>query len=132
MSNVSARRLLEQLRATHAWQAVQAVSEANGKEFKSVAGSLPADIQANGLGQTMAFLQAKGKEEHKAAFNAVANWVKQRLHIAEQDFMKWLMTQATTDQYRQATAEAIMLAIWIKRFAESRFGDRQGANDGTQ
>jgi CRISPR/Cas system CMR-associated protein Cmr5 small subunit len=35
--------------------------------------------------------------------------------------MSWLMTKATTEQYRQATAEAIAFAIWMKRFAEARF-----------
>jgi CRISPR-associated protein Cmr5 len=121
MSDASARRSLEQLRAQAAWDAVQGVDPSKGKEFKSVATSLPADIQANGLGQTMAFLRAKGKEEHDITFNAVAGWVKQRLKIANKDFMTWLMTEATTDQYRRATAEAIAFAIWMKRFAEARF-----------
>jgi len=121
MSDVSARRSLEQRRAAAAWHAVQKVDQGKGKDFKSVATSLPADIQANGLGQTMAFLRAKGKEEHNVTFDAVAGWVQQRLNIANKDFMTWLMTEATTEQYRQATAEAIAFAIWMKRFAEARF-----------
>ncbi len=121
MSDVSARRSLEQQRARAAWQVVEEVDQSKGKEFKSVATSLPADIQANGLGQTMAFLRAKGKKEHNITFNAVAGWVQQRLNIANEDFMTWLMTKATTEQYRQATAEAIAFAIWMKRFAEARF-----------
>lgn len=123
MSNTSTRRSLEQQRAGEAWKAVHSVQDNNGKEFKSVVTSLPADIQANGFGQTMAFLQAKGKGEHKAAFDAVTRWVQQRLNIPDKDFMSWLMTKATTDQYRQATAEAIAFAIWMKRFAEARFKD---------
>ncbi len=121
MSDVSARRSLEQQRARAAWQVVEKVDQGKGKEFKSVATSLPADIQANGLGQTMAFLRAKGKDEHNITFDAVAGWVRQRLNIANEDFMTWLMTKATTEQYRQATAEAIAFAIWMKRFAEARF-----------
>ncbi len=121
MSDASARRSLEQQRAQAAWRAVQNVDQSNGKEFKSVATSLPADIQANGLGQTMAFLRAKGKDEHNITFKAVSDWVQQRLNIANEDFMTWLMTKATTEQYRQATAEAIAFAIWMKRFAEARF-----------
>jgi CRISPR-associated protein Cmr5 len=121
MSDASARRSLEQQRAQAAWHAVQGVDQDKSKEFKSVATSLPADIQANGFGQTMAFLRAKGKGEHEIAFNAVASWVKQRLDIKDKDFMNWLMTRATTEQYRQATAEAIAFAIWMKRFAEARF-----------
>ena len=121
MSDAPARRSLEQRRAQAAWHAVQGVDQDKSKEFKSVATSLPADIQANGFGQTMAFLRAKGKGEHEIAFNAVAEWVKQRLNIPDKDFMTWLMTRATTEQYRQATAEAIAFAIWMKRFAEARF-----------
>jgi CRISPR-associated protein Cmr5 len=121
MSDASARRSLEQQRAQAAWDAVQRVDQDKGKEFKSVATSLPADIQANGLGQTMAFLRAKGKGEHEIAFDAVAKWVKQRLNIQNEDFMTWLVERATTEQYRRATAEAIAFAIWMKRFAEARF-----------
>jgi len=121
MSDAPARRSLEQRRAQAAWETVQKVDQNEGKEFKSVATSLPADIQANGFGQTMAFLRAKGKGEHEIAFNAVASWVKQRLDIKDKDFMNWLMTRATTEEYRQATAEAIAFAIWMKRFAEARF-----------
>ncbi|BCX02771.1 MAG: hypothetical protein KatS3mg053_0709 [Candidatus Roseilinea sp.] len=121
MSNVGQRQSLEQQRAAAAWRAVQDVPVSNGKEFKSVATGLPADIQSSGLGQTMAFLRAKGKEEHKAVFNAVTGWIKQRLNITDGDFMEWLMTKASTEQYRYATSEAIALAIWIKRFAEARF-----------
>jgi CRISPR-associated protein Cmr5 len=121
MSDAPARRSLEQRRAQAAWETVQKVDQNKGKEFKSVATSLPADIQANGFGQTMAFLRAKGKDEHNITFDAVADWVRQRLNIANEDFMSWLMTKATTEQYRQATAEAIAFAIWMKRFAEARF-----------
>lgn len=121
MSNQGQRQTLEQQRAAAAWRAVQNVSANNGKEFRSVAASLPADIQANGLGQTMAFLAAKGEEEHKAVLNAVTGWVTQRLNIGNVKFMEWLMTKATTEQYRHATSEAVAFAIWLKRFAEARF-----------
>lgn len=121
MSNLGQQQTLEQQRAAAAWRAVQSVPDSNGKEFKSVATSLPADIQANGLGQTMAFLEAKGKDEHKALFKAVTGWVRHRLSIADSNFMEWLMTKASTEQYRHATSEAIALAIWIKRFTEARF-----------
>lgn len=121
MSNQSQRQTLEQERAAAAWRAVQEVEHSKGKEFRSVASSLPADIQSNGLGQTVAFLEAKGKEEHKAVFNAVTGWIKTWLKINDKDFIEWLMLKATTEQYRHATSEAIAFAIWMKRFAEARF-----------
>jgi CRISPR-associated protein Cmr5 len=104
MSDAPARRSLEQRRAQAAWETVQKVDQNKGKEFKSVATSLPADIQANGFGQTMAFLRAKGKDEHNITFDAVADWVRQRLNIANEDFMSWLMTKATTEQYRRGVS----------------------------
>lgn len=121
MNNTSQRQSLEQQRAAAAWSAVQGVDGGKGKEFKSVASNLPADIQSNGLGQVMAFLRAKGGVEHVAAFNAVAGWIKRRLHIANTDFIEWLMKESTTDQYRHATSEAIAFATWMKRFTEARF-----------
>lgn len=116
----SPQQTLEQQRAAHAWKKVQAVSQRQ-KEFRSLAMSLPADIQANGLGQTLAFLAAKKEEEHKQALAAITEWVKHRLNITESDFIQWLMTEATSEEYRRATAEAIAYAIWLKRFAEARF-----------
>lgn len=116
----SPQQTLEQQRAAHAWQRVQAVSQKQ-KEFKSLAMSLPADIQANGLGQTLAFLAAKNEAEHQQALKAVTDWVKHRLNIPDNDFLQWLMTKASSDEYRRATTEAIAYAIWLKRFAEAHF-----------
>ncbi|MCS6774899.1 MAG: type III-B CRISPR module-associated protein Cmr5 [Thermoflexales bacterium] len=110
-------RTLEQERAKHAWQAVQKAKQDNvGKEFGRVARSLPADIQANGLGQTLAFLRAKG---HNHVFDAVSDWAKQRLNHGSDNLLEWITQQATSEDYRRATAEVIAYAIWLKRFAEA-------------
>jgi CRISPR-associated protein Cmr5 len=84
-----------------------------------LARSAPADIQANGLGQTLAFWKAKGEEHHRCLFDHVSQWVKGQIGFSDDDLLQWVVTAADTDGYRRATAEAIAFLIWLKRFAEA-------------
>lgn len=123
---MSRSRTLEQERAKHAWQIIKEVKQAAiGKEFGRIARSLPADIQANGLGQTLAFLRAKAKDEresaHQKIFKALSSWAQQRLGFNSSDLLTWITTTASSEDYRRATAEVIAYAIWLKRFAEAEF-----------
>ena len=67
---MSNQRNLEQERASAAWEyitkEVKGLPEKVQKEYASLAKKAPADIQANGLGQTLAFWRAKGYEKDKA------------------------------------------------------------------
>ncbi|MBN2007621.1 MAG: type III-B CRISPR module-associated protein Cmr5 [Anaerolineae bacterium] len=121
---MSQQRSLEQKRATIAWEAVtQVKGQSFQDKYKSLAANAPADIQTNGLGQTLAFWKAKGGEEHRMLYQAVSVWVKGQLNMpATSDFLVWVMQTATTDQYRRATAEAIAFLSWLKRFAEAELG----------
>lgn len=132
---MSQQRSLEQQRAAAAWRCVEQVkSDKNryAKEYGSLARSAPADIQANGLGQTLAFWRAKGYEkgqpknkganEHYQLLEHVSNWVGQRLGLQERNMVKWVAEHSTTDEYRRATLEAIAFLIWVKRFAEAELG----------
>jgi CRISPR-associated protein Cmr5 len=128
---------LEQKRAEAAWDAIEQVKQRNdrldekkkyAKEYSSLARSAPADIQANGLGQTLAFWRAKGYERGQPKpdnaqaelFGHVANWLrKQKILPDGNDPVQWICKDATTDQYRRASAEAIAFLIWLKRFAEA-------------
>jgi CRISPR-associated protein Cmr5 len=133
----SRRRTLEQERAAAAWRAVMEVKDTGfAKEYRSLALSGPADIQANGLGQALAFWRAKGYEqgkaktgsEHAELYRHVTGWVCRQLRIPEaEDLLTWVMGTAGTDAYRRATAEAIAFLGWVKRFAEAELpsgGDR--------
>ena len=101
-------------------------TEEGGKEWKgrygSVVRKLPSYILTNGLGQTLAFLKAKGKgepgNEHEVLYRHLADWVGRKVN-ADGDLLSWLVNTATSQQYRLATMEALALLQWLKRFAEA-------------
>ncbi|MCC7354485.1 MAG: type III-B CRISPR module-associated protein Cmr5 [Anaerolineae bacterium] len=123
---MSRQRSLEQKRAAEAWSRVRQIQEHGkkyAKEYAQLAKSAPADIQTNGLGQTLAFWRAKGKDEHKALFHDVSGWVGNQVsHGQKSDLLEWIVNEASTDDYRRATAEAIAFLAWLKRFAEAELG----------
>lgn len=128
-TRTSRRRSLEQERAKAAWEAVNRVrNQTFAREYRSLAQSAPADIQANGLGQTLAFWKAKGNDkgqakqgsEHARLFEDVSAWVCRQLRITDgRDLLTWVVETATTNDYRRATAEALAFLTWLKRFAEA-------------
>lgn len=123
----SALRTLEQERAKRAWECVQEVkSQSFASDYQTIAVKAPSLIITNGLGQTLAFLKAKGKNEHKALYRHLSEWLKKQLSIecdlvAHEDrcVMEWLVNTATSQQYRLATMEALAFLQWLKRFAEA-------------
>ncbi len=132
---MSQQRSLEQERATAAWDKVKLI---RGKEYAKgygqLAKSAPADIQASGLGQMVAFWRAKGskdgrpkndgEEEHWKLYEHVSEWVMKHMNRTHSDgLMGWIMAAGTsTDEYRRATAEALAFLSWLKRFAEAELG----------
>lgn len=121
---MSGQQTLEQKRAKAAWDAVSDVKGKGLKDYGPLARSAPADIQVNGLGQTLSFWRAKGKPEHLALYQHVSTWVMGQLKATHPNgLMGWIMAETTTsDQYRQATAEAMAFLMWLKRFAEAELG----------
>jgi len=125
---VSRLELLEQQRAAAAWQDIDDLIKTEAKfrgKYGKLARSAGADIQMNGLGQTLAFWRAKGEEHHLALLKDVSDWVIHALALQTGNLIDWVIHTATTDQYRRATAEAIAYLIWVKRFAEAEFGDSE-------
>lgn len=120
---MSRQRSLEQERARAAWECVTAVKgQGYAGKYGQLARSAPADIQANGLGQTLAFWNAKGEDQHRKLLNDVSTWVKGQIKFSETSLLEWVIKTADTDGYRRATAEAIAFLIWLKRFAEAELG----------
>jgi CRISPR-associated protein Cmr5 len=116
---MSVRRTIEQQRAERAWQEIRSLQEKK-KEYRALAQSAPADIKVNGLAQTLAFWRAKGEPHHRALYSHVSRWVMEQLGRSGQDLLAWITDGNTSsDQYRQATVEAIAFLVWIKRFAEA-------------
>jgi len=119
----SALRTLEQERAKHAWECVQGTKEKPfASDYRSIALKAPSLILTNGLGQTLAFLKAKGKgepeNEHEVLYQHLEGWLQKQLGI-NSNFLSWLVNTATSQQYRLATMEALALLQWLKRFAEA-------------
>ena len=133
----SPQQSLEQERAKFAWDCIKNVSEGSKKEYGSLAKRAPADIQLNGLGQTLAFWRAKGFKngvpQDKAdakLLQHVSDWLvkpERSLNIANAErnsgnqVLYWVAHNANSDQYRRATSEAIAFLLWLKRFAEAEF-----------
>jgi len=117
---MSRQRSLEQERAKAGWEKVAAVKgQSYAGKYGQLARGAAADIQANGLGQTLAFWKAKGESHHRALLNHVSEWVKGQIGFSDGDLLQWIISTADTDGYRRATAEAIAFLIWLKRFAEA-------------
>ncbi|PJF39016.1 MAG: type III-B CRISPR module-associated protein Cmr5 [Phototrophicales bacterium] len=131
----SKRQSIEQERAASAWQVIEPYIETEKefqKKYGTLARKLPAMIQMNGLGSTLAFLKSKGKQDNKDAHNVLFNhlsaWVLKRVHATRQnkDLLDFVRNE-DVDKYRQATAEAIQYGIWLKRYVEANdWGSAEG------
>lgn len=117
-------RTTEQKRAERALQCVQtAKSQTNKNEYATLAKRGPANIQTNGLGQTLAFWRSKGKRKRGEAaeviYQDVSNWVLAEMGWADEKDLLKKLTQCSTGEYRRATVEAMAFLNWLKRFAEA-------------
>ena len=133
---VSAQQTLDQQRANSAWQNVSAVKDRGDEKFEKKYSSLvkkaPMYILTNGLGQTLAFLKAKGKgkadNEHEVLYLHLSGWVGCQMSI-KTSLLDWLLTQDSAT-YRRATAEALAYLNWLKRFAEAHLKSDEEASGG--
>ena len=124
---VSRQRSLEMQRAEYAWHVIndidkdKQIEEEAKEDIYQLAKGAPADIQVNGLGQIMAFWRSKGKLQHKKLDEHLSGWLRQQIGLTQNtDVLNWIIEDAGTDDYRRATAEAIAMLIWEKRFAEAK------------
>jgi CRISPR-associated protein Cmr5 len=115
----------EQRRAKSAWACVRQVKNELGEkragEYRALVRSAATDILTNGLGQTLAFLLAKDKNDkgkhttpHWALYTHLSAWIPE----SKSDLLNWL-TEQGSDVYRQTTVEVIAYLNWLKRFAEA-------------
>src|SRR5438270_12953111 len=86
------RQNSEQERGRQAWLHIREIKDADKsneksleKEYRSLARGLNAMIQINGLGQTLGFLKAKGKQDDKKAhyrlLKHLTEWMKDPKHF---------------------------------------------------
>ena len=119
---------LDQKRARHAWALIEQVRGADDKakkEFKIQAKRLPARIMAAGLGQALAFLEAKHYAPLLRA--ALADWINQHAlggaKGSGQDRLLLRVVREDGDFLRFATAECLAYLQWVVRFTEAEFRD---------
>lgn len=129
---------LEQQRARHAWTAVREVKGARGKidtgEYLREAKRLPVRILTSGLGQAIAFLNAKGEGARDRLTGDVARWLLKERRLgsdASQFTGRALIEEIVTGavDLRRATEEALSYLQWLTRFAEAEFGGEDGSGD---
>lgn len=127
----SKRRTVEQLRAAAALEAItEAKTLSKAGEYSSYARRAGALIQTQGLGQTLAFWRSKGWDKGKPKTNDayamlyqhMDNWLRKQVASKGADILNWITKEASTEEYRRATAEAQAYLIWLKRFAEAELG----------
>lgn len=118
---MSGLQTLDQQRAAFAWEKVSALG--GSKEYLSLVLQLPAMVQTNGLGQTLAFLLGPADAKRQ-----LCQHLQQWLCTASPhplyppadgqraDLMRGL-TVGDSLTLRRATLEVQALALWLKRFA---------------
>lgn len=119
-NNVTSQQTLQQQRAAAAWKDTQAVPQSNHDSYKSLVRGFAAMILTDGLGAALAFLQAKGKQEHKMLSQNLSAWVLKQMGApaGQTDLLNWLLGQNSA-AYRRAASESIAYLMWLKRFAEA-------------
>jgi CRISPR-associated protein Cmr5 len=129
---------LDQRRAKHAWDAVQHALKRSGhhqgqdsKKFGGEARRLPMRIMVSGLGQALAFLEAK--KEVPGLLAELSDWVLERRDLgpgAGRDLLQAVIGR-NSDFLRRATDETLAYLQWLKRFAEAEgLTDEQEAQGG--
>lgn len=129
----SKRRQTMQDCAKLAWDCVaQVPQKTDPAQYATVARKLPAMLQTNGLGQTLAFLQAKSKDSkgnwthHHYVYVHLSRWLTKQLDLPkDKDVCHWVLEQRSAT-YRWATVEAMAYATWLRRFAEAEVWNQKG------
>jgi len=123
----SVQRTREQQRASQAWSDIQEVKEQlqepAQKEYGSLARRVPTLVITNGLGQTLAYLKAKAKNEQSdhygLMYRHLSRWTMGTVSPQGGDLLRWVQGEADSVTYRWATVEALAYLGWLKRFAEA-------------
>jgi len=122
---------LEQRRAQFALEKIDDAKKETDKraKYKTQLLKLPARLHTSGMGQTVAFYLSSGNASPEAA---ICGWLGTWLHevgiYGDEDLIRSITgstpelrkdEERTELLYRQASAEARALAVWLKRFAEA-------------
>ncbi|MDP2268175.1 MAG: type III-B CRISPR module-associated protein Cmr5 [Deltaproteobacteria bacterium] len=118
-------RTMAQKRAEFALSEVLAATgKVERDKLKTFSAGAPSMILQNGFGQTLAFWQAKGKQEHMTLFDILTRWLKQTdmKNFGEckqaKDYIQKLSTMEQRE-YLNNQCESLALLEWVKRFANA-------------
>src|SRR5947209_11352604 len=134
------RQNSEQQRGHQAWEdilEIKKLGDKEQKEYRALARGLNAMIQINGLGQTLGFLKAKGKNvkgqrnAHFYLLGHLTHWMHGHFDetIADASAMendgllRWVINSASSADYRRATTECLAFGTWLRRFSEGELKD---------
>ncbi len=122
-------KTLEQERSNYAFKCVSKIKgEPFEKEASSLISKLGTLILTNGLGNTLAFLFAKGKDHHLEVIVIISNWLfrqeepgfkRDNVKVRIEEIMKKLVLDATVEQYMYYTEETLRLVNWLRRFSDA-------------
>lgn len=122
-------RTLEQERAAFALANVERIKGGEQKaKYKTQLLKLPSRLHSNGLGQTVAFYLSAGTDKPEWE---ICRWLETWLGEAHRGIYKGReplihnIAKQDEDRYREASAEARALAVWLKRFAEAFIAGEQ-------
>lgn len=139
------RQNIEQQRGKQAWddiREIKGLGEKEQKEYRSFARGLNAMVQINGLGQTLGFLKAKGKNKveqgqrkknaHFYLLGHLTHWMHEHFDSSIPDtsdekndgLLDWVVRETTSSSdYRRATTECLAFGTWLRRFSEGELKD---------
>jgi CRISPR-associated protein Cmr5 len=126
---------LEQIRSKYAFEKIKEVKGSNfEKEFSSLVSKLASLILANGLGNTLAFLFAKGKDQHLRAIYILSDWLINQSPLGSkklqdlnaknikekaQSILENLVLKASVEEYMFYTEESLRLINWLRRYSDA-------------
>ena len=126
---------LEQIRSKYAFEKIKEVKGSNfEKEFSSLISKLASLILTNGLGNTLAFLFAKSKDQHLRAIYILSDWLINQSPLGSkklqdlnaknvkekaQSILENLVLKASVEEYMFYTEESLRLINWLRRYSDA-------------
>lgn len=128
-------RKFEQDRAQRAWGCIDEINRwpddkrRDKEEYRSWAQKVPALILTNGLGNTLAYLQAKGEKKpdkpQQKLYEHISKGVRKEMKWSSSTDLLQEIIGGTSVSYRIATIVALEFCTWLKRFAEATLPKRE-------
>src|SRR5690606_15986662 len=129
-------RAIANERAAYAFEKVKGFVDAEKspqkqREYRSYLKKMPAMVQVNGLGETLAFYYAKDGA-YRVIYKQIAEWIKKSMGslIDEKEKSKEfieILVNMKSPEYRLVTMEVLALLNWMHRFAEGMIDVKESA-----